>query len=372
MLDIHRTDDVPDTKIYFTHSCLPNYIDAQNVSTKKHPFATFNKQYFTHTLDLNLPAEIYTLVADRLDSFDDRNYARVHMKLGEVLATEFMDTYIKQGNIMMLSEGRPLIDNCISLYDGVLRLELDRLTYERCGLHGAPIEDGGKKHQKQRWLVTFDLKLPSMAHGKKGFGRLEWACKNVLDRSLTWLFWNFKVGSAEDLREGREVISAHQPWVKNVEKDILHLNGIRTPILEAKKLESLHGQEEAVELLEWMNLVGLDSPRVREKDDIDSYLCRYNMPDLGSGTISKDLVRVRWTGFIPPSFAREIFLAIRGEAFKSAKKVNGTQDMDIDGPSPQHKQDTWFSMSAQAFGGKNTWTILQFSTNDTLTWETER
>lgn len=55
---------------------------------------------------------------------------------------------------MMLAEGRPLVDNVFSLYEGVLRLELDRPTYERCGLQGNPIEDGGKKHQKARWSTS--------------------------------------------------------------------------------------------------------------------------------------------------------------------------------------------------------------------------
>jgi ribonuclease P/MRP protein subunit RPP40 len=59
----------------------------------------------------------------------------------------------RAGNIMMLSEGRPLVDDVFSLYEGVLRLELDRPTYERCGLQGKPIEDGGKKHKKARWGV---------------------------------------------------------------------------------------------------------------------------------------------------------------------------------------------------------------------------
>jgi ribonuclease P/MRP protein subunit RPP40 len=49
MLDIHR-DDGPDTKVYFSHSVLPTYIDPQNVSTKKKPFSTFNAQPFSHTV----------------------------------------------------------------------------------------------------------------------------------------------------------------------------------------------------------------------------------------------------------------------------------------------------------------------------------
>lgn len=51
----------------------------------------------------------------------------------------------------MRSEGRVLVDNVFTLSDGILRLELDRPTYERCGLAGKPIEDGGRKHQKSRF-----------------------------------------------------------------------------------------------------------------------------------------------------------------------------------------------------------------------------
>jgi len=29
-----------------------------------------------------------------------------------------------------------------------------------------------------------------MLHGKKGFDRLVWACKNVLNHSVTWLFYD--------------------------------------------------------------------------------------------------------------------------------------------------------------------------------------
>jgi ribonuclease P/MRP protein subunit RPP40 len=36
-----------------------------------------------------------------------------------------------------------------------------------------------------------------MLHGKRGFERLVWACKNVLNNSLTWLFHNFQPPSGE-------------------------------------------------------------------------------------------------------------------------------------------------------------------------------
>ena len=72
------------------------------------------------------------------------------------------------GNVLMLSEGRPGIDDKYSLSDGiglpqpnlllyaeiclgVLRLDLAKENYERCGLVGKPIHDGGRKHMKSRY-----------------------------------------------------------------------------------------------------------------------------------------------------------------------------------------------------------------------------
>lgn len=69
----------------------------------------------------------------------------------------------------MLSEGRPGIDDIYSLKDGMrtfcllqygfelslivgeLRLDLAKENYERSGLVGKPIHDGGRKHMKTRY-----------------------------------------------------------------------------------------------------------------------------------------------------------------------------------------------------------------------------
>ncbi|OAK98594.1 hypothetical protein IQ06DRAFT_294967 [Phaeosphaeriaceae sp. SRC1lsM3a] len=368
MLDIHRTDGIPDTKTYFTHGNLPSYIDPQNVSTKKQPFATFNKQQFTHTLDLILPEELYELVQQKLDTYGTGHYARAHMKLSELLEADFLTTYIKQGNIMMLSEGRPLIDNRFSLYDGILRLELDRPTYERCGLQGVPIEDGGKKHQKARWVVTYNLRLPSMKHGKSGFSRLVWACKNVLDRSVTWLFYNFNPSSGEALGEGKEVLSKHAPWIHKMEPSVVRMENGLCPKFETKNLSVLYEEDGAMSMLEYLDMIRLESPRINASDDIDPYLSRYEVPDFGAGLVTRNMVCLRWRGFMPPAFAREIFLAARRDALKSRSKTDTSGNADMQDVTDEEK---WFAISAQGFGGKNSWTVLQFADNATLTWETE-
>lgn len=101
----------------------------------------------------------------------------------------------------------PWIASLINLL-GVLRLELGREVYERTGLTGKPVQSGGRKHGKERYCMQFyfvhclsililtvieiDLRQPSMLHGKKGFERIVWAFKNVLNHSIAWLFYDLE------------------------------------------------------------------------------------------------------------------------------------------------------------------------------------
>jgi ribonuclease P/MRP protein subunit RPP40 len=99
----------------------------------------------------------------------------------------------------MLSEGQPGIHNTFSLKDGVLHLDMDKATYERCGLVGIVAPSPGRKHVKSRFRVDLDLRLPSMQHGKKGFERIKWAFKNVVNESMAWLFVDLE---HEDITSG--------------------------------------------------------------------------------------------------------------------------------------------------------------------------
>lgn len=111
----------------------------------------------------------------------------------------------------MLSEGRTTVENVFSLHEGLLTMYLDKETYERAGLVGKPHGVKGKRGLKPRWgertatlitfvtrrrlinpftVVSYQLRDPSMLHGKKGFDRLVYACKNALNAPVTWLFCN--------------------------------------------------------------------------------------------------------------------------------------------------------------------------------------
>jgi ribonuclease P/MRP protein subunit RPP40 len=205
-----------------------------------------------------------------------------------------------------------------------------------------------------------------MLHGKKGFGRLEWAAKNVLNASLTWLFYNSNPGSRESLPEGRETISVHHPFVKTVTPSVARLQDTLAPRLRVKSLPDVYEQENSLALLEWLHLVSLESPRLRASDDIDPFLSRYEVPDLGSGLEKKSMVRLRWRGFISPEFSRELFLVVRKEGLKIEKG-----DHDGEGGTINVDERRWFALSAKGFGAETEewYTVMQWAGRETLCWE---
>jgi ribonuclease P/MRP protein subunit RPP40 len=78
------------------------------------------------------------------------------MKPVDLISGEFFNSYIKAGNIIMLSEGRSGTDNVLSLSDGVMRIEVDKPTYEKMGLEGKAVGGEGRKHVKARFgKLTF-------------------------------------------------------------------------------------------------------------------------------------------------------------------------------------------------------------------------
>ncbi|KAF3043497.1 hypothetical protein E8E12_009736 [Didymella heteroderae] len=378
MLDIHKPEPSSDTKTYFSHALLPSYIDPSNTSTKKKPFATFLAQPHTHTLDLVLPAEIWDLVRAHLASYDALVYARAWMKLGDVLEEEFLDAYIRNGSASLLSEGRRGVDTRFEVRDGVLTMEMGRQVYESAGLVGVPIEDGGKKHQKMRWRVEFDLKNASMRKGKRGFERLRRAARDVLGESKRWLFWSGNPSFGESVGDGREVLSRHAPKVFRLEPEVTKMEGVAVPMLDVhgNGLSGLYDQEDALALLEWLDMLSLGSSRVKDGSEMDSHLCRYDVPDFGQGTETREFVRVRWSGFIAPMFVKDLFLEVWKAGYKGKrdpKRRKGDEEGDVAMNGTQDEADAgkWFSMSAQAFGGKNAWSLMQFATRETLVWEVE-
>ncbi|KAM0702660.1 hypothetical protein Q7P35_010091 [Cladosporium inversicolor] len=341
--------DGPKPKCYFTQAPLPSYIDNAHPPTKKEPFRTVLDQQYSHNISLLLPASsTQQALQDKLSSSGDGtlSYARVFMKPLDLISGEFFNSYMKAGNIIMLSEGRSGTDNVLSLSDGVLRIEVDKPTYEKLGLEGRAVGGEGKKHVRARFVIEINLRLPSMLPGHKAFERLQWAFKNVLDASLAWLFYDLRSPLTVN-GEVQGALAAHAPTINVLEPSPEPLQPVLCPSFHlSEDISEEDAREEVAELLEWLSLTMSRSPRVQKGGSMDPFLCRYRPAE---GATPIDLVRYQWRGFAPAAFVLTVLLA--------AMKASSSSTTAGDG---------WFALSSASFDGKG-YTILKHG-SEVLTW----
>jgi ribonuclease P/MRP protein subunit RPP40 len=209
--------------------------------------------------------------------------------------------------------------------------------------------------------VELDLQLPSMTHGKKGFDRIVHAFKTVLNQSLAWLFADL---DHSDLNSGMYIstsrvelriyahtrpgpVSLHHPILYDIQPEITKLPDVIVPIINSE--ESISDPMYEEQLLEWLGMVSLESPRLRP-GSIDRYLCRYDLPEEFesedmAALAPQNLVRLRWHGFAPSKFILNTWLIP-----KAALKEH------------------WFALSASTFADTS-YSIFCSGGRNVLLWE---
>ncbi|KAG9248393.1 ribonuclease P 40kDa subunit [Calycina marina] len=320
------TDTKHEPKCTVTYGVM-GHLDPKQPPTKRKPFVSVMNHHFVQKTELIVPDELYEIIKN--EAFLEKNtpkYSRVIMTLGEITSGEFFNEYIKRGNVLMLSEWRTGVDKVYTLRDGILTLYLDKESYEKAGLVGKPDGVKGKRGTKPRWVVEINLRLPSMLHGKKGFERIVYAFKNVLNTPVTWLFCD--LGKQPLVNDPLEVKFPHRVTVQpKVFTDIeVSLPPLTPPTSDINIGYESEFEDFAVETHEWFSLVSLDSPRVKLDDKVDSFLCRYVPP--GETHMKSRLVSITWKGFFPSSWAHNLLV-----------------EMLQNTPA-----DVWFSMSTLGFG----------------------
>ncbi|OTA55592.1 ribonuclease P 40kDa subunit [Hypoxylon sp. EC38] len=298
--------------VYQSSKCFVIYgvmshLEPGQVPTKGKPWSALLGQDFVHKVDLILPEELLQLVKDKITGDPSRApvFYKVIMKLGQILEGDFFTEYIKRGNIMMLSEGKIDFENVFSLKEGVLTMYLDKETYERAGLVGKPHGVKGKRGLKPRWIVQFELRSPSMLHGKKGFDRLAYACKNVFSTPITWLFHNLSKTPVPDplLRHYPTKYTSHAGVTDGL---LTKVPLLKPPPAILESQNRLDLDEFATDIYEWLSLIRLESPRVNVSDKIDPYLSGYAVPGNPEDVQEGKLCRISWQGFIPPKWTQQI------------------------------------------------------------------
>ena len=85
-------------KTYAHVGKLPAYIDPKQSPTKQSPWRTINEVPFLQSVNLVLPEELYNLIWDDIEEQSKKaRYAKVIMKLQDVLEGAFFTEYIKKG-----------------------------------------------------------------------------------------------------------------------------------------------------------------------------------------------------------------------------------------------------------------------------------
>ncbi|KAF7562038.1 hypothetical protein G7046_g2083 [Stylonectria norvegica] len=239
-------------------------------------------------VDLILPVEVYDIVLQQLAAArTPPSYSKVTMTLVDILDGDFFTEYIKKGTLTMY---------------------LDKETYERAGLTGKPYGAKGGRGAKPRWIVSYDLRAPSMLHGKKGFDRLVYACKNVFNQPRSWLFSN--VGDPKPNPD---------PLQKQYPTKFTSLPGIsqdmtvrKAPLDISSEVlatgDRLELEQEATECYEWLALIRLGSPRVEPRDDVDPYIARYQISNDMEGEVT--VRKLSWQGFISANWLRDLLVDV--------------------------------------------------------------
>ncbi|KAL8342170.1 hypothetical protein RB601_005114 [Gaeumannomyces tritici] len=296
-------------KCYFSYGMMP-HVDTKQPPSKGKPWTALAARDFIHQVDLVLPQDAFKAFKEQaLDGKQSPQFKRVVMTLGQVIEKDFLVGYIKTGNILMLSEGRPGQDNVFTIKAGKLTMFLDKETYERAGMVGETHGVKGDRCSKPRWIVEYDLCAPYAFPGKKGFDRLVYATKNAINFPVAWLFCNLSKTPDPD------PLAAHFPTTFTSSPGIVQSISALVPSLKPSPDTSALGDREeserfATETYEWLSLIRLCSPRVAPDDDVDPYLSLYRVPDdnLPEGTKADTLCKLTWRGLLPAEWARGLFI----------------------------------------------------------------
>ncbi|KAF4978899.1 hypothetical protein FZEAL_4785 [Fusarium zealandicum] len=324
------------------------HVDTKQAPHKGKPWTAVTSQDFIHKADLILPVEAYDAVHEQFtNSEKSPRYSKVTMTIGDVL----------QGDVLMLSEGKTTAGTLFTLRDGVLTMYLDKETYERAGLVGKPYGAKGGRGSKPRWIVSYNLRDPSMLRGKKGFDRLIYACKNALNQPM---ILSDKITHADPfLAPTPDPLQKFFPTAFTSSPGISKDLAVVQPSLEVEPEVLANIDREALEytateVYEWISLVRLGSPRVESGDSIDPYLSRYSVP--WDADEKATVCKLSWQGFMSAEWLRGLLM-----------------DILVTCPS-----GTWFSLSATCFsksvtGNGNDLTILRppAAAGKYLMWETK-
>ncbi|MCJ1383094.1 hypothetical protein MMC17_006207 [Xylographa soralifera] len=108
---------------------------------------------------------------------------------------------------------------------------------------------------------------------------------------------------------GTEPIDRHHPITKACQLTTKHLEVLAPPLVCHTWAEGSSKDAGDIDLglLEWLDLVVLESPRILPGDRVDPFLCQYEVPDGGRARATK-VTMLSWRGFMPAEWIKKLYL----------------------------------------------------------------
>lgn len=101
------------------------------------------------------------------------------------------------------------------------------------------------------------------------------------------------------------------PSTRTCRPVVTRLESILVPSMELKvqpqDANSEDFEDASLELLEWLGMLSLQSPRLSSTDAINPYLCRYDLKERDGTTVSP-VMKITWRGFFPAKWIHELYL----------------------------------------------------------------
>lgn len=158
------------------------------------------EHYFNHSMTVIAPSSSgRKQVEEIMITVSKQQYYTVHkVPLTKLINVEFIEAFVKRGNMYMLScDGRiDTSDVSVALYPpGRLILNMNKDTYTQLGLEGRPSKFSGK--QSSRYVVNIDLVGAHFHPGKKNYQRVEWCFTDrlnlVFDFIAAWVPFDIEI-----------------------------------------------------------------------------------------------------------------------------------------------------------------------------------
>lgn len=148
-----------------------------------------NHFYYNHLVSVVLPdnLKVPEYLVDTL-KLNCEYYKVNNLKLEQIVNKQFVDNFVKQGNLIGLSINTRIdCDNCVAITpSGKLILSLTKDTYQSLGLEGKVSQFA--KNNRLKYTVTINLNEVGLQQRKKYFDRVQ-ECLSNLEEFTVLLNW---------------------------------------------------------------------------------------------------------------------------------------------------------------------------------------